>query len=469
MSIQVRRFLAFAMFLIVTAGISSVATAQTETTQSNTAKIEGQTNTSQIDISKGPGKGEVKVKVSPEEAYIWVNGVPVAHRNSTLYLAPGEYTITVANYGFKPQTQKVTVAPDQSQQIEALLKPAGHRVSGPWGRVQIEGVSGKSPVFVNGTTPEFFVGHVDEMNNDIMTTEQLILPVGKFQLYVMNRGTNQPIWSGTVEVKPSERLIVYLEGETEKQARMVYKGWPEASKIKDLQRFEAGTASATIAVAPVSASLTTDRSNIKCNEPARLTWSAENAPQATLTADNQTIGHGASGKLQVSPKQTTKYQLRAVGPGGDVTKEVTITVDPTVQTSLSASPQEVRFVKVGDTLKEQGSANLAWKASNADSVQIESVGTLSGNSGAKSVKPVPTKSGAGPVDEMLTYRIVAKNVCGGSDSSTASVHVTGSIEAPVVAEATPPQLPQTASPLPLLALLGLASLGAGAVVRMRRR
>jgi hypothetical protein len=471
MDIQVvRRLVAFATSLLIAiAGICtySISIAQTDTTRSNTPNIEGQSNTPEVDIKKGKGKGKVRVKVSPDEAYIWVNGVPVAHRNSTLYLAPGGYTITVGNYGYKSQTQKVTVAAGQTQKIEALLQPSGHPVSGPWGRVQIEGAPSKAPVFVNGTTPEFFVGHVDEMNNDILNKQQLILPAGQFQLYVMQRGTNHPIWSGPVEVKPNERLIVYLSRKD--QPRMVYKSWKEGSKLTDLKRFEAGTASATIAVAPLSASLSTDTSSIKCNEPVRITWSSKNAGQTTVTAGDQTIARAASGNLEVSPKQTTKYQLRAEGPGGVITKEVTINVDPSVKASLTAVPQNLRFVKVGDTVKEQDSTILAWQASNADSVQIEQVGTVSGIGGTKKVTPVPEANAVGPVDETLTYKVVAKNNCGGSDTSTASVHLTGSIEAPVVAEALPPRLPATASPLPLLALLGLASVGTGLVLRMFRR
>lgn len=471
MPIQVSRLLAPATLLIVAASMCTyrVSLAQTETTQSNTAKIEGQKNAPEIDIKKGHDKGKVRVKVSPDEAYIWVNGVPVAHRNSTLYLAPGGYTITVANYGYKPQTQKVTVAADQTQQIEALLQPSGNPVSGPWGRIQIEGAPSKSPVFVNGTTPEFFVGHVDEMNNNFMNAQQLILPAGQFQLHVMRPGTNQPIWSGKVDVKPSQRLIVYLKGKGGKEATMVYKDWAAGSKLADLKRFDASTATATIAVAPVSANLTIDRSSIKCNEPARLTWSSENLPQVTVTAGNQTIAQATSGNLQVSPKQTTKYQLRAAGPGGEVTKEVTITVDPTVQTSLTAVPQQVRFVKVGDTVKEQEPTVLGWLASNADSVKIDPVGTVSGIGGSKTVQPVPSKTGEGTVDETQTFTIVAKNACGGEATSTASVHLTGSIEPPVVAENLPVILPATGSPLPLLALFGLASLGMGALLRMFRR
>jgi LPXTG-motif cell wall-anchored protein len=72
------------------------------------------------------------------------------------------------------------------------------------------------------------------------------------------------------------------------------------------------------------------------------------------------------------------------------------------------------------------------------------------------------------VDETQTYKITAKNDCGGSDTSTASIHLTGSIAPAIVAEAKPPELPHTASPLPLLALIGIALLtGGGVLLRFR--
>jgi len=40
------------------------------------------------------------------------------------------------------------------------------------------------------------------------------------------------------------------------------------------------------------------------------------------------------------------------------------------------------------------------------------------------------KTDAGPVDETVTYTLTASNVCGGSDSKTATLHIVGSIEAP---------------------------------------
>jgi hypothetical protein len=439
-----RRYLAIAIFLMVSASLSMVAKDKDK---------------------QAAEKGQVYVSVLPEEAYIWVDGKPVSHRSSLLKLPPGEHTILVYNYGYEPQSQNVTVASGTHQKITAHLKPKGEPVSGPWGRIQIEGVPGTSLVFLNGTTPEFFVGHADEMNNNFVAKQQLIVPVGKQQLYVVRRSTDQPIWSGPVDVRQDKRLIVYVKGQD--KAKMVYKDWSQGEKMKSLKRFEAGTASATIAVAPVTAKLAADQATIHCDQQAKLSWSSANAAQTTVTANDQKLADSSSGDLAVQPKQTTKYELHAAGPGGVVTQDATVNVDSTVQTSLTASAPEVRYVKVGDTVKEQGSTSLNWSATNADSVQIDRIGPVKGNSGSETVQPSPSKAALGPVDEMLTYRITAKNDCGGSDTSTASIHLTGSIEGEPVAQVEPPQLPQTASPLPLLALLGLASL-AGGLARLMR-
>jgi len=409
----------------------------------------------------------VHVSVLPQEAYIFVDGKPVHHRSSTLKLTAGEHTISVYNYGYKPLTQKVTVTGGSPQKIQAHLEPAGGPVSGPWGRIQIEGVPGVSPVFLNGTTMEFFVGHVDEMNNNFMAKQQLIVPAGKHQLYVMRRDTNQPIWSGPVEVKANQRLILYANRD-DKRGKIVYKNWKDGEKMKPEKRFDASTATATIVVAPVKAKLTAENPNIHCDQQAKLDWTSEDAAQTTVTANNQKVADASTGNLEVSPKETTKYELRAAGPGGIVTQEATVNVDNTVKASLGLSDPEVRYVKVGDTVKEQGSVNLKWTATNADSVQIDRIGPVTGNSGSESIKASPQSEAVGPVDETQTFKLTATNSCGGSDTQTVALHVTGSIEPEQVAQAEPPALPQTASPLPLLALLGVASLGAGGILRRRR-
>jgi hypothetical protein len=414
-------------------------------------------------------RGKVYVSVLPEESYIFVDGQPLRHRSGTLTLSEGEHTIGIYNYGYEPRIEKVKIAAGKNPKITAHLKAVGKPVSGPWGRIQIEGVPGNALVFLNGTTPEFFVGHADEMNNDFMNVQQLIMPVGKHQLNIVRRKTNKPIFSGPVEVKENKRLIVYVKGEG-KEPKLVYKDWSHGATTKDLKRFEAGTATATIVVAPVTGKLVADRTDVKCNEPVKLSWVSDGAGRTTVTAGDQTVGDALTGDTTVQPKQSTKYELRAAGPGGIVTQDATVNVDPTVRVSLVPSATEVRYVKVGDQVQEAGTTDLKWTAENANSVTIDPIGAVQGNSGSHEVKAEPKQSSIGPVDETQTYKITATNECGGSDTKTVAVHVTGSIEGAQVAQAEPPPaLPKTASPLPLLSLVGLAALGAGSWLTRRGR
>lgn len=419
-----------------------------------------------------PDTGRLRVKVTPEEAYIWVDDKAASHRSSTLKLTPGEHKITVYNYGYQPETHKINILAGQHDELTVALKPAGQPVSGPWGRIQIEGVPGDALVFLNGTTPEFFVGHADEMNNHIYGDQQLIVPVGMQQVHVLANKTEEEIWAGTVEVKQNERVVIYTKNPSDKQ--LVYKHWPEGAKLAQLKRFEASTATATIAVAPVQGKLVVDHNEIKCNEPVTLSWDSTDAANTIVKANENPLGYARHGAVETRPRQTTKYEFHAAGPGGTVNSDATVNVDNTVKTSLTPAASELRYVKVGDKVQEQGVTELKWATSNADSIKIDPVGTVTGADGSQTIQPQPQKSSPGPVDETVTYKITASNVCGGENTSVASVHLTGSIEPLQVAAAEPPQpaqeLPNTASPLPLLGILSLVFLGAaGILMRIRMK
>jgi hypothetical protein len=412
--------------------------------------------------------GEVYVNVSPEEAYIWVDGKPVTHRNSILKLAPGEHMIAVYNYGYLPEVHNVAVQEGKYMEVTAHLKHVDEKVSGPWGRIQIEGTPGTALVFLNGTGPEFFVGHADEMNNHIIGDQQLIVPVGTHQVHILANKTGQEIWAGPVEVKENERVIIYAKNQPGKE--LVYKHWPEGKKLNALSRFEAGTASARIAVAPVKGNMVVDRREIKCGEPVKVSWESTDAATTIVQVNGQPLASARAGSIEAQPKQNAKFEFRAAGPGGIVTSDAAVNVDTQVKTSLTAVAPEIRYVKQGDTVQEQGSTELRWTASNADSVTLDPVGTVTGSSGSQRIQAVPRQSGPGPIDETSTYKITATNVCGGSDTSMASVHVTGSIgPEQVVAQAAPPvELPATASPLPQLALLAIIFLATGILLGKTR-
>jgi hypothetical protein len=446
MNIWSSRFLIIALFTVAGANLSFAQDTQADKS------------------TKEPG--EVYVSVRPEEAYIWVDGKPVSHRNSFLNLPPGEHKIAVYNYGYEPQVHNVLVISGKYMEVNAPLKRLDARVSGPWGRVQIEGAPGNALVFLNGTAPEFFVGHVDEMNNQFIAHQQLIVPVGTQQVHVLANKTQQQIWAGPVEVKENQRVIIYTNKKPNKQ--LVYKKWPEGAKMNALARFEASTASAKIAVAPVKGKIVADRQDIKCDEPVKVHWESTDAAQTTVKANDQSVANTLNGEINAKPKQTTKYEFRAAGPGGIVTSDATVNVDTAVKTSLTPAAPEIRYVKVGDKVEEQGSTDLKWTATNANSVKIDPGGTVSGTNGTQTVQASPQQSNPGPIDETVTYKITATNDCGGSDTSTASVHVTGSIGPEQVAAAEPPpELPATASPLPLLGLLGVVTAGAGAMLRRK--
>lgn len=419
-----------------------------------------------------PDTGQLHVKVIPEEAYIWVDGKAASHRSSTLKLTPGEHNITVYNYGYQAATHKINMLAGQHDELTVTLKPAGKPVSGPWGRIQIEGVPGDALVFLNGTTPEFFVGHADEMNNHIFFEQQLIVPVGKQQVHVLANKTEEEIWAGTVEVKENERVVIYTKNPSDEQ--LVYKHWPEGAKLDHLKRFDASTSTATIAVAPVQVKLAVDHNQVKCDEPVTVSWDSTDAANTIVKANEKPLGYARNGAVEMRPHQTTKYEFHAAGPGGIVNSDATVNVDNTVKTSLAPAASELRYVKVGDNVQEQGATQLKWTASNADSIKIDPVGTVTGADGSQTIQAIPQKNSPGPIDETVTYKITATNVCGGEDTSVASVHLTGSIEPLQVAAAEPPppepaqELPNTSSPLPFLGVLSLVFLGTAGILRRIR-
>ena len=437
---QIRRLIASVAFLTIVAGLSA---------------------------AQQPGIAKVAVTVSPEEAYIFVDGHPYDHRSQVLNLAPGEYTIGIFNYGFIPQVEKVRLVAGDNPVIHASLTPIANRVSGPWGRIQIEGnPDDAAAVFLNGTTPEYFVGHVDEMNHAIWAAQQLIVPVGTYQMFIVHPRQTQPFWSGKVDVHENQRLVIDIAKDT---TAWRYMPWEAATSTKELKRFDASTSTATIAVAPVTAGMALDKKQINCGEQVRLSWTSKEAADVAISANGLLLEKlPLTGERLLQPKNTTTYELRATGPGGIVTSTSMVEVNPMVHTSLLATPAEVRYHKVGDDVVTQDAITLMWSAENADNVRIDPLGRFYGTHGTTPVAFLPERTSTGPVDELRTYTITATNACGGSDTTQATVHLTGALE-PEVAELKPPELPQTASLLPLLGLLGFGSLVSGLILRGMRK
>src|SRR6202008_2477174 len=134
------------------------------------------------------------------------------------------------------------------------------------------------------------------------------------------------------------------------------------------QRFPAGVAGATVGVAPVSGSVSANPAKIDCNQNTQLAWVSKETVEADMSGMSPVP---TSGEKTISPRQTTVYTLTASGPGGVTTPSTTVEVNPVVQSSLSASPMEVSYRRIGDKVIEQGTPTLTWSSPNPDSPSLD--------------------------------------------------------------------------------------------------
>jgi hypothetical protein len=365
----------------------------------------------------------LKMSVEPKEAYTFVDGNAMGTGSKNFDLPLGAHRVVVANYGYKFFEREVSMDAGKPTVLRVSLEPSGSEVSGPFGRIQLElgplslGDAGDHAVLLNGKTANYFVGHIDEMNNDIGWHQELIVPAGNHVVTVTRRG--EQVWSDTVSVAANQRVIIDISDGKRKT-----KNWAAGAKLKALPRFTAGIASARIVVAPVSGEITASPSKIDCGQPSQLKWTSADTVDADISGFSPVP---VSGDRAVSPKQTTAYEFTATGPGGVTKSSATVEVNTAVQSSLTASPAEIKYRQIGDKTIQTGDATLNWSSSNADSASLTPFGTVEPN-GNKSVAMKPTQTTEGPVDETINYTLTATNACGGSETKVAAVHLTGAIE-----------------------------------------
>jgi len=366
----------------------------------------------------------VKVRVEPPQAYIFADGNAWGSGHRTLELTPGHHTIAVYNYGYKPQLREVDLVSglDGNQELRFSLEKTGDAVSGPFGVIQIESAP-HAAVLLNGKQPEYFVGHPDEFNNHIWWKQQLLVPPGTHTVTLFYG--NEVLWSGKVDVPANKRVIldpIYFD-----PPKIVIKDWPEGAAMHGVPRFTAGIASTTVAVAPVTASFAVEPKQINCNDPAKLAWNTTETLHTEISSDSGNFPElSASGAQTVSPRRTTDYHFTTSGPGGVIETSDTLQVNPVVQASLTSTP-EARYIRVGETVLRQDTATLTWNTTNTDNVVLEPIGKVNA-SGTETVKLAPEKDAFGPVDEIKSYKMVASNVCGGSETKEATVRLVGLIE-----------------------------------------
>jgi hypothetical protein len=374
--------------------------------------------------------GKLKMKVTPPQAYLFVDGNAIREGSHSVRLAPGKHTVVVVNYGYKISTQDVNIESGKTTVLAVTLEPYGDKVAGPWGRVYISGTDVRAAVLSNGKTPGYFVGHVDEFNNDFWIWKQeLLLPPGTHHLTITRGGKD--LWSGDVKVEAGKKVSINV-GKNTQVTTDWSKRQADLQKKSPLPRFHAGIASATVVIAPVRAVVTNATANINCSQNTDLAWQTTDAVDVTI--DNGVSNVDLNGSKSVSPRATTTYTLTASGPGGIVTGTETVNVNTKVAATLTANPTELHYRKIGDKVITDDNGTLTWTTSNADSVSIDPFGKvdLNGTQAVKSepkdVTEVPEGQAARTVDEQRAYTLTATNVCGGSTTQTANVHVVGSVE-----------------------------------------
>jgi hypothetical protein len=83
-------------------------------------------------------EGKLLVRVRPTQAYVFVDGRAIGDGglagNKQLlinHLSPGEHTVRLYNYGYKPQTHKVTIEAKKTGLLEATLEAIPGTAPGP--------------------------------------------------------------------------------------------------------------------------------------------------------------------------------------------------------------------------------------------------------------------------------------------------------------------------------------------------
>ena len=71
--------------------------------------------------------GKLKIKVTPKQAYVFVDGNAIREGNQSISLTAGKHTVVVVNYGYKFSTQDVNMMPERRPISKSRYRPMGAR------------------------------------------------------------------------------------------------------------------------------------------------------------------------------------------------------------------------------------------------------------------------------------------------------------------------------------------------------
>ncbi len=248
--------------------------------------------------------GKLKIKVTPKQAYVFVDGQAIREGNHSISLPAGKHTVVVVNYGYKSSTQDVNIDAGKSTPLEVKLEAIGGNVAGPFGDIELKGDE-RAAVLSNGTTPDYFVGHVDEFNCDWIWHQNLLLPAWNASPDRHAPGQNDLV--GRRDVVANKKVTVHLI----RTARKRPVDWKRGEKLKDVPRFKAGIASA----AGGRGARYRQLQRRQCQHQLRADRNSELADGETVDANISGIGTvQPSGSQTVSPHATTNYDFSATAP-----------------------------------------------------------------------------------------------------------------------------------------------------------
>src|SRR5271156_6082006 len=69
--------------------------------------------------------GKLKIHVSPNQAYVFVDGKAIREGDQTIDLAAGTHEVGVDNYGFVPNMQKVHIGAGETTKVAVTLEASG--------------------------------------------------------------------------------------------------------------------------------------------------------------------------------------------------------------------------------------------------------------------------------------------------------------------------------------------------------
>lgn len=126
---------------------------------------------------------------------------------------------------------------------------------------------------------------------------------------------------------------------------------------------------------------TAQPASIRAGQMATLTWDTDGADTVSITGLGSVPVRGSR---QVSPTQTTMYQLTATGRSGSQTDTVSVVVERDDVRILRFDASPVNIMR-GEA------SNLNWTTENADTVTISGLGNVPVN-GSRAVNPTQTTS-----------------------------------------------------------------------------